>query len=247
MRHLSCLTKSELLLTLEIVSACINVQTDADFIAILHSLQELVPAEKSISLVTSVTFGGHFIKIINATFPTHWVSHYLSREYSKCDPVLHGIFAHFAPQIWSKAFSMASTLQEVNFIQRAGDCGLYEGITIGLPDKRRGIASILSFEGRHLAEHNRHASALCFLLPHLHLALTPRAAVIADSIRQLSDRELEVLKWIKIGKTNWEISQILHISERTVKFHIANAMEKLNASTRAHALAIALKQGLIDI
>jgi DNA-binding CsgD family transcriptional regulator len=47
------------------------------------------------------------------------------------------------------------------------------------------------------------------------------------------------------GKTNWEISLILNISERTVKFHIQNTMEKLQASSRAHAVAIALGEGLI--
>lgn len=40
---------------------------------------------------------------------------------------------------------------------------------------------------------------------------------------------------------------ILGISERTVKFHVGNIMQKLDATTRAHAVAIALEQGLVDI
>ena len=61
----------------------------------------------------------------------------------------------------------------------------------------------------------------------------------------LSEREAEVLRWAMDGKTNWEISAILNISERTVKFHVQNAMHKLDASTRSQAVAIAIRQGVI--
>lgn len=64
-------------------------------------------------------------------------------------------------------------------------------------------------------------------------------------IDRLSARETEVLCWAMEGKTNWEISVILSLSERTVKFHIRNAMTKLKASTRAHAVAVAIRRGLI--
>ena len=63
----------------------------------------------------------------------------------------------------------------------------------------------------------------------------------------LTVRESEVLAWIKAGKNNWEISQILHISERTVKFHVANLCRKLGANTRAHAVAIGLQRGLLTM
>ena len=63
----------------------------------------------------------------------------------------------------------------------------------------------------------------------------------------LTARESEVLGWIKAGKNNWEISEILDISERTVKFHVANLCRKLGANTRAHAVAIALQRGLLPV
>ena len=59
--------------------------------------------------------------------------------------------------------------------------------------------------------------------------------------RSLTPRETEVLKWMKNGKTNWEIAVILGITERTVKFHITNILAKLNASTRSHAVALAFE------
>jgi len=63
---------------------------------------------------------------------------------------------------------------------------------------------------------------------------------------QLSLREKEVLTWLKKGKTSWDISIILCISERTVNFHIKNIMEKLDAVSRTHAVVKAIEKGLID-
>ncbi len=64
--------------------------------------------------------------------------------------------------------------------------------------------------------------------------------------RHLSPREKEVLNWIRKGKTSWDISKILCISERTVNFHIKNTMQKLDAVSRIHAVAKAIEKGMID-
>jgi LuxR family transcriptional regulator len=45
----------------------------------------------------------------------------------------------------------------------------------------------------------------------------------------LTLRELEVLRWTADGKTSGEVGQIMHISERTVNFHVNNALSKLGA------------------
>ncbi|MEW6184986.1 MAG: helix-turn-helix transcriptional regulator [Thermodesulfobacteriota bacterium] len=49
------------------------------------------------------------------------------------------------------------------------------------------------------------------------------------------------------GKSNCDISKILNISERTVKFHMDRIMKKLDAMNRTHAVAIFLREGLIKI
>jgi DNA-binding CsgD family transcriptional regulator len=63
----------------------------------------------------------------------------------------------------------------------------------------------------------------------------------------LSAREKEVLNWLKQGKSSWEISVILGISESTVNFHVYNVMHKLDASSRPQAVAAAAHLGLIDL
>jgi len=70
-----------------------------------------------------------------------------------------------------------------------------------------------------------------------------------DAERDLivSARELDCLKWKAAGKTVWEASVILGISERTVRFHLNAAREKLNCATTTQAVAKAISQQLIDV
>jgi DNA-binding CsgD family transcriptional regulator len=62
----------------------------------------------------------------------------------------------------------------------------------------------------------------------------------------LSRRENEVLTWVAEGKSAIEIAKILNIGKRTVEDHARNAIRKLGASNRPHAVAIALRFGLLD-
>src|ERR1700737_2334161 len=62
--------------------------------------------------------------------------------------------------------------------------------------------------------------------------------------RRLSARELECLRWVAAGKTDWEISVILSISAATVRFHLDRARAKLGARTRAQAVARLVLHGL---
>ncbi len=61
----------------------------------------------------------------------------------------------------------------------------------------------------------------------------------------LTPREIEVLRMLAEGLANKNIAFRLGISEHTVKFHIASIYTKLNASSRAEAVAIGIRQGLI--
>jgi LuxR family quorum sensing-dependent transcriptional regulator len=66
----------------------------------------------------------------------------------------------------------------------------------------------------------------------------------ADAAK-LTKREAEILKWAKEGKTSFETSVILNISERTVNFHVGNILKKLNVINRVQAVATALERGII--
>jgi DNA-binding CsgD family transcriptional regulator len=61
----------------------------------------------------------------------------------------------------------------------------------------------------------------------------------------LTRRETEVLTWVGRGKTSAEIAIILGLSARTVNFHCAQAMSRLDVTNRTQAVAKALAEGLI--
>jgi DNA-binding CsgD family transcriptional regulator len=61
----------------------------------------------------------------------------------------------------------------------------------------------------------------------------------------ITRREIEVLQWLQQGKSSWEISKILGLSERTVNFHVYNVMKKIEAVNRLQMVTIALRLGLI--
>lgn len=62
---------------------------------------------------------------------------------------------------------------------------------------------------------------------------------------ELSDRELEVLKWIADGLSNGQIAEKLVISERTVKNHVSNILGKLHVGDRTQAAVLAWKEGVV--
>jgi DNA-binding CsgD family transcriptional regulator len=63
----------------------------------------------------------------------------------------------------------------------------------------------------------------------------------------LTTGERRVLLWCGNGKTSFEISRILGLSEHTVNHYIASAVRKLDATNRTHAIAKAIKMNIVDI
>jgi len=67
------------------------------------------------------------------------------------------------------------------------------------------------------------------------------------SEKQLSGRELQVLRLVASGDRNREIGLKLDITEETVKMHLKNATAKLAARDRTHAVSIAIRRGIFTL
>jgi DNA-binding NarL/FixJ family response regulator len=80
--------------------------------------------------------------------------------------------------------------------------------------------------------------------PRLRPALLSRRST--ERLPSLSNREREILDLLAQGLTGEQVAERLFLSAETVKTHIRNAMSKLEASTRVHAIAIALREGYIQ-
>ena len=75
------------------------------------------------------------------------------------------------------------------------------------------------------------------------------AARLAEHLgdEDLTQREVDVLRLVAAGNRNRDIAERLFISEETVKVHIKHIMEKLGASDRTQAVAIAVRRGMIQL
>jgi len=79
--------------------------------------------------------------------------------------------------------------------------------------------------------------------PRLRPALLSRRATAR---LPLSERQREILDLLSQGLTGEAVAERLVLSAETIKTHIRNAMTKLEAHTRVHAIAIALREGFIS-
>lgn len=122
--------------------------------------------------------------------------------------------------------------------------GLVNMATHGQCDLNSDTTSYFSFSKVPGNLTSRHSSLLDMLVPHLHVALirafkganketTPPKTIPYD----LTEREYEVLKWMGSGKTNWEIAQVLNLSEFTIKSHVRRIFSKLKVNSRTQAVS----------
>jgi len=187
------------------------------------------------------------ILAMNISYPDSWLELYGKRRYFEIDPVFRRNFSNFGLQHWGDTY--LEHPPDPSFLALADDFGLKRGFSFGLRDRLGCEGSLFSFSGDEVDQDPRTGAILQWVLPHLHAAmcaLRPQDGQDPSRIL-LSDREKEVLKWVGMGKTSWEISQILKISERTVNFHVGNLMEKLDVVNRTQAVAIAMRLGLLDL
>jgi DNA-binding CsgD family transcriptional regulator len=63
----------------------------------------------------------------------------------------------------------------------------------------------------------------------------------------LSIREMEVLRYAAMGKSNKQIAETIGISESTVKNHFSSTLRKLNANDRTHAVILAVYHGWLNV
>jgi DNA-binding CsgD family transcriptional regulator len=90
------------------------------------------------------------------------------------------------------------------------------------------------------------------LAPHIHLTLLTISGELAPfqthgpsrSIR-LTQRETEILEWLALQKTNWEIARILGRSRNTVKHHVQHLFSKLEVAGRSEAISRGVVLGLL--
>lgn len=187
------------------------------------------------------------------TYPLEWAHHYERSNYHLIDPVVTAMHAGVMPFFWNSVSPAGdATPAQRRLFAEAADVGLNSGFTVPIHDGKGGVAAVTFASAqmpkalmRELKEQrsNIHLAALYF---HVH-ARQKLEAPLALERPHLSPREVACLRWLALGKTMWDVSEILGISRRTVVFHLENARRKLNAVTLPQAVAIALARRIIEL
>jgi DNA-binding CsgD family transcriptional regulator len=192
--------------------------------------------------------------LIISGYPSDWWGHYQDRGYFTIDPVVrHTTSSHTVPLVWNDIDPESNPHADLvrEFMSEAADFGLVSGVSFPVHGQQ-GETAILSLASREY--HVRACARIVRVMPigqllagYIHeaaLRVFCEGKVLLHR-PDLTERERECLLWAAEGKTSWDISQILGISERTVLFHLQNAAQKLNVSNRAQAVARAVAQGYV--
>jgi DNA-binding CsgD family transcriptional regulator len=239
------LSTADALKLLEVTHACISCTTDSDFRGLLPRVAELVSFEHMMAISARLGSRGGVVasQAVNVSYPDEFCREYLSRDYFRVDPVMRDALTTCRAQYCCEA----TQGRPREIISLTVDFGLREGYVLGWRSPAPGGAdTLLSFKSPSMRYDRRSADLLEFVAPHLQLAFS-RVLQGEDAANHvtLSSREKEVLDWLQQGKSSWEVSVILAISESTVNFHVSNIKRKLGATNRAQALAIAARLGLL--
>lgn len=184
------------------------------------------------------------------TYSSQWVSHYFAKNYASIDPALHKTLGGILPVDWSSIDKKAVFIRR--FFGEAIDFGVgNQGLSFPIRGLHRETA-VFSLAA-HVADtewrtYSRHYMRDFQIIGHfVHNRMLEALGVDTSPGSPLLQRELECLRWCAVGKTKWEIGEILGISERTVKFHLDQVRHKLNCMNVTHAVAKALAIGLIAL
>lgn len=196
-----------------------------------------------------------FIKpyfIFISGYPSEWWSRYKSQGYMLVDPLVAHCEKHVTPICWDAIHPQEKESETIrSFLGEAREFGLNSGASFPVHTPQGEFAMFNLCSSR---DPSRARSDILASLPFAHMF----SAYLHESVRRvaneeavplkkvsLSGREKECLLWTAEGKTTWETSQILKVSERTVVFHLQNAAEKLGVYNRQHAVARAVSLGII--
>ncbi len=244
---LKLLTRRDALSLLELIQECVSCNSETEFRLIMKKLGGMIGSENAVCGYTEIKAGATppVQRIVNISYPEEFLEIYSKRQWSLKDPVMKGTLSKWKVQYFSDLILEYGSPKDISSL--AEDCGISSGYSHGVRNLSGTQASFYGFAGRSVKRNKTTEVFLEVVAPHIYQALKRIIRGKSGAKKTLSAKELEVLKWIKKGKSSWEISIILRISERTVKFHVSNIMAKLDAASRSHAVAIAFEQDLIDI
>ena len=239
---------------LDIIHDSLYCDVQTDFKEVLNRMKALVPFSSArCGFGDSSEFAQKKMdafKMITC-FPGPWEARYAQKEYFLSDNIVLAALEKKEPVLWSDHVwidGMSDNRNETcqKMLSEAASFGLGNGWLHCLLGRRSTEFTFISLGGDEVKKSDRSRKILNYLLPHLGQSI--KRIIFGQNKEQvgLTGREHEILSWTASGKSAWEISVILNISSRTVEFHMANILKKLDAVKASQAVAKAFSMGLIE-
>ncbi|MAU41918.1 MAG: hypothetical protein CMF31_09890 [Kordiimonas sp.] len=202
-----------------------------------------------------------FTMATNAGWYNQWFRSYQERQYFRFDPFYKLTMTCHLPVAWeltSKGLfcnreKLKLTANQHQYVSGVFHHGVSQGVLIPLPLPDEGRAALACFyKGEMSGDEYWHycdevSDILLMAGHHFHakvLAATPLPDRAVFEYK-LTARQRDCLHLSALGKSYMEIAEVLGVSERTVRYHCQNAQEKLGASNRMHAVALAIYHNII--
>jgi LuxR family quorum sensing-dependent transcriptional regulator len=200
-----------------------------------------------ITTVPNQLMGNHPVFMVNG-WPSGWSDYYLEHGCYDYDPVAGYCRVALDPFDWAKVpkgFLSGKKSREVMNV--AVDFGLKFGRAIPVV-RGSGQVGAVTIAGAYKVEDARVLRAVHLIGLYAYSKIFDLANPQRDETEEfLSVGERDVLTWIAAGKSTWEVSSILKISENTVEWRLKQAFRKLNAVSRTQAVVAALKTRQITV
>lgn len=192
--------------------------------------------------------GDHQVRHVESNHSEQWLQTYAQRGYAEVDPTVCHAASSLAPLVWSDR--MYRTDAQRQFQGEAHRHRLIAGVTFPIQKKDVGsglLSLSLSSGGTAAAQHIQQTLVWGPLLATLTHEIVAKliAKAHAPCPPKVTKRESDVLQWIAAGKSTWEISKLLNISEHGVIHHVRNLLLKFGVSSRHQVVLKALMLGIL--
>jgi LuxR family transcriptional regulator, quorum-sensing system regulator BjaR1 len=183
------------------------------------------------------------------SWPEEWTNRYKDLNYLRNDPAVLNVANTVDPYTWSEALEFPGyTKGQRRVVAEASEFGMTDGFVIPLltfDSGPRGIA----LGGSHIDLSLRDRAELQLAAVYAHAKIKALIASAGQPLRKqaLSQRERECLHWVAAGKSDWQIGEILTISEKTVHHTVERAKRKFGVATRVQAVVAAMRAGTLQV
>jgi LuxR family quorum sensing-dependent transcriptional regulator len=176
-----------------------------------------------------------------------WFQLYNREEFVRIDPLIYRLRRSRMPCMWSEVdYDPIREPRGHEVMNRRREFGLNEGFIVPICGPS-GLRGFVSLGGVHVTLTSRTKKALHLVAIYAFTRIRSLRRTRPGAIAQITPREREVLTWTALGKSAWEIGEILDITKRTVDEHIQTAFRKLHAVNKTQAVAIALRDRIISL